>query len=61
MHKDDKSRPDKGMAALVEDGIEMSATDGQDWAAEYLTERGVPYAVIVRVLRKPNQRRALNR
>jgi len=53
----DQSRPCEAMAWIVEDGIALAETDGSTLAAEYLAARGVPDAVIARVLCEPGQRR----
>jgi hypothetical protein len=61
MQTDDRSRPDLAMARFVEHGISLAATHGQTEAAAYLAARGVPDAVIARVLCEPSRRRALPR
>ena len=54
-----RSRPDKSMAWIVEDGIALAESDGQpEEALAYLAARNVPEAVIARVLREPGRRRA---
>jgi hypothetical protein len=59
MQPDDRSRPDLAMAKFVEYGIALAATHGQTEAAAYLAARGVPDAVIARVLCEPSRRRTL--
>ena len=61
MHTDDRSRPDLAMAKFVEHGVSLAATHGQTEAAAYLAARGVPDAVIARVLCEPGRRRMLPR
>jgi hypothetical protein len=57
MHNDDQSRPNSVMALIVDHGIAMAETEGMAKAVAYLTARGVPDAVIARVLCEPGRRR----
>lgn len=50
-------RPDTRMRDVVEQGIAMLAVHGPRTAAQFMTRRNVPFAVIVRVLSEPRQRR----
>ena len=54
-----QSRPDLVTAQIVETGIAMQGTHGASHAAAYLTENGVNFSVIVRVLSEPQRRRVL--
>ena len=58
MDNDTNSRPDKEMAALVDDGIELTAVCGREKIYVCLAARGVPDAVLERVLCVPELRRA---
>lgn len=51
------NRPDTRMRDVVEQGIAMLAVHGPRTAAQFMTRRNVPFAVIVRVLSEPRQRR----
>jgi len=57
MRKNDQSRPNLAMALIVDHGIAMAETEGMAKAVAYLTARGVPDAVIARVLCEPDRRR----
>ena len=57
MDKGNNSRPDKEMAALVDDGIELAAVCGREKIYVCLAARGVPDAVLERVLCEPERRR----
>lgn len=61
MHQDDQSRPNLAMALIVDHGIAMAGTQGMAKAVAYLTARGVPDAVIARVLCEPDRRRSNGR
>ncbi len=50
-------RLDLVTAHIVETGIELQRTHGVAYAAAYLSENGVNFGVIVRVLSEPSQRR----
>jgi hypothetical protein len=50
-------RRDFTTAALVEQGIELQKQAGTKFAAVFLDHKGVPVAVALRVLLKPNERR----
>lgn len=50
-------RPNEATSALVEKGISMSDEQGRDLAAAFLTEHGVPFGIVVRVLSEPLRRR----
>lgn len=52
-----RSRPNEATFALVERGISMSDEQGRDLAAAFLTEHGVQFGVVVRVLSDPLRRR----
>ena len=52
------SRSDLVTAQIVDDGIALQATHGASLAAAYLTENGVSFSVIVRVLSEPQRRRS---
>jgi hypothetical protein len=58
MEKDNNLRPDKEMAALVDDGIELAAVCGREKIYVCLAACGVPDAVLERVLCEPERRRA---
>ncbi len=51
------SRTDLAMAKFVEAGIARQETHGRADAAAYLTENGVNFNVVVRVLAEPDRRR----
>jgi hypothetical protein len=57
MRNVDQSRPNLAMALIVDHGIAMAETQGKAKAVAYLTARGVPDAVIARVLCEPERRR----
>ena len=58
MDKDNNSRPDTEMAALVEEGLELAEVCGREKIYVCLAARGVPDAVLERVLCEPDRRRA---
>lgn len=52
-------RPNSALAEVVERGLSLDASNSINRdAARYLKEQGVPFNVIVRVLREPTQRRS---
>lgn len=52
-----QSRSNESTAALVERGISLIDELGPNLVAAYLTERGVSFGVVVRVLAEPQRRR----
>jgi hypothetical protein len=52
-----RTRPNVASSALVDRGIGISDEQGRTLAAAFLTERGVPFSVVVRVLAEPQRRR----
>ena len=50
-------RPNNDAAELVEAAIVLNEQQGRARAAAYLTENGVPFSVIVRVLAGASRRR----
>ena len=54
-----QSRPDLVTAHIVETGIALRLTHGAAYAAAYLSENGVNFSVIVRVLSEPGRRRGV--
>jgi hypothetical protein len=58
MDKDNNARPDKEMAALVDEGVALAAVCGREKIYVCLAARGVPDAVLERVLCEPERRRA---
>lgn len=52
-----KTRKDRSVAQLVEQGILMSHQLGRREAASFMNEHGVAFKMIVRVLNSPQDRR----
>jgi hypothetical protein len=50
-------RPTTSTTELIDQGITLAGTMDRDLVATFLTRRGAPFAVVVRVLADPERRR----
>lgn len=58
MAEKDDGRPNTALAKSVEDALQTVDAHGRRHVARQMSARGVPFAVVVRVLAEPSQRRS---